>query len=135
MARCLNLTCTAVAMLLLLFTSAEGCSDKNPSCPVWAANGQCYSNRGYMHVHCAESCHQCIIQDSHCMDLHEQCPAWANNGECTKNYDYMRTACARACTFCQPAKDHTVPHLNANIVDDYWKKFNSLNPALARRHG
>ncbi|KAG7164468.1 putative ShK domain-like-containing protein [Homarus americanus] len=41
-----------------------GCSDRDPRCSLWAGKGECYKNRGYMHVHCAESCHQCVVQDA-----------------------------------------------------------------------
>ncbi|XP_045602563.2 putative tyrosinase-like protein tyr-3 [Procambarus clarkii] len=123
-------------MVLLLTTDAQGCSDRNAQCPQWAANGECYKNRGYMHVNCAQSCHQCIVQDEACKDLNEQCAAWATNGECERNYPYMRKTCARACTFCQPANDHSVPHIHANFVDEYWEHYMRLHPELGNTiHG
>ncbi|XP_050696929.1 putative tyrosinase-like protein tyr-3 [Eriocheir sinensis] len=133
---CLQVTCAAaVAVIFLSSVAAEGCSDRNPKCFQWAMLGECIKNRGYMHVHCAESCHQCVVQDEACQDYNEQCPAWANNNECKKNYSYMRATCARACSFCVPANDHSVPHLHANVVDSHWDKFNSLHPDMPPRHG
>ncbi|KAK3866707.1 hypothetical protein Pcinc_027769, partial [Petrolisthes cinctipes] len=106
------------------------CSDRHRRCKEWAMSGECIHNRGYMHVHCAESCDQCKVQDQHCSDLHEQCAAWANNGECNANYVYMRKTCARACTFCMPARDHAVPHIHANLVDDLWDSYRERYPGV-----
>ncbi|XP_042230321.1 putative tyrosinase-like protein tyr-3 [Homarus americanus] len=138
MAQCVKLACATTALtaavFLLLSPAAEGCSDRDPRCSLWAGKGECYKNRGYMHVHCAESCHQCVVQDNSCQNVHEQCEAWSGNGECQKNYAYMRKVCARACTFCQPANDHSVPHVHANFVDEYWKKFRSSHPEIGNSH-
>lgn len=45
-----------------LSVPSAGCSDRHPKCFQWAMLGECIKNRGYMHVHCAESCHQCVVQ-------------------------------------------------------------------------
>ncbi|XP_037780083.1 putative tyrosinase-like protein tyr-3 [Penaeus monodon] len=127
-----------VAALLIVsafVSAATACSDRHSSCPVWANRGECYKNRGYMHIHCADSCDQCVVQDDKCKDFHEQCPAWAGNGECEKNYVYMRKSCPRSCTFCQPANNHGVPHVNHSIVDSYWEKFRNKYPELGVVHG
>ncbi|XP_069977633.1 putative tyrosinase-like protein tyr-3 [Penaeus vannamei] len=125
----------AVLIATAFVSAATACSDRHPSCPVWASRGECYKNRGYMHIHCADSCHQCIVQDESCKDFHEQCPAWASNGECEKNYVYMRKSCSRSCTFCQPANDHSVPYVHSNVVDSYWEKYRSRYPGLDIVHG
>lgn len=135
MAKLISISCFAGAVVLLAVTShAMECSDRHLSCPTWAARGECYTNRGYMWIHCAESCHQCIVQDDNCKDTHDQCPAWANNGECQKNYTYMRKACARACNFCLPANNHNVPYVHSNLVDSHWEEFQNKFPSIGRIH-
>ncbi|XP_063607049.1 uncharacterized protein LOC134781719 [Penaeus indicus] len=125
----------ALLIVLALVSADTACRDSHPSCKTWANRGECYKNRGYMHIHCAQSCDQCVVQDEKCKDFHEQCPAWASNNECDKNYDYMRKSCPRACTFCQPANDHRVPHVDHSIVDTYWEKFRTKYPGLSVVHG
>ena len=34
----------------------DECMDTNDSCRTWAADGECSSNPGFMHVACRESC-------------------------------------------------------------------------------
>ncbi|KAK8722888.1 hypothetical protein OTU49_012104 [Cherax quadricarinatus] len=131
MEQCLWFTCLLV---VLAHTQAQGCSDRHATCPFWAKSGECYKNPGFMLVHCGVSCHQCLVQDDACRDLNEQCVAWANNGECNRNFQYMKQNCARACTFCQPANDHSVPHVHSDYVDENWRKYNSIHPGLARIH-
>merc|ERR1712113_33506 len=41
--------------------SEEICSDNNPSCEEWAANGECDNNPGFMLTECRESCEECEL--------------------------------------------------------------------------
>merc|ERR1719464_191177 len=43
----------------VLLPPAAPCSDDNQMCPVWAANGECEANPGYMLEHCRQSCSVC----------------------------------------------------------------------------
>lgn len=37
----------------------ENCPDNNPNCPLWAEQGQCSANPGYMLANCRKSCKTC----------------------------------------------------------------------------
>jgi len=117
----LLLICTLLCVLQNA-TSRTVCRDRSPSCRLWARQGECYRNIGYMYIHCAESCHQCQVQDDLCSNHNEQCPAWAAKGECTKNLRYMKKTCARACGHCLATNSHDVPHIHNHIREKYWDK-------------
>jgi len=110
-------------------SSRSVCMDRNPSCKLWASEGECYKNIGFMHIHCAESCQQCQVQDDLCRDETEQCPAWAEKGECTINRKFMKKNCPRACGVCQPTNSHDVPHIHNNILAKYWDEHDAKHPA------
>ena len=47
--------------------AAEGaaygnCVDDNPNCAMWAQNGECNRNKGFMHVSCKKSCELCTSE-------------------------------------------------------------------------
>ncbi|KAL7632308.1 UNVERIFIED_CONTAM: hypothetical protein RMT77_017373 [Armadillidium vulgare] len=125
-------------LFLALFCAAEGqlfapspqgtgpCADTNALCPRWALEGECYHNRGYMAVYCPKSCDQCNVFDPICRDHDIQCAAWADKGECTRNKKFMSKTCAKSCSVCLPARDHSVPHLRSNIIQEFWET-NELN--------
>merc|ERR1712228_134476 len=39
----------------------ERCTDNNPSCEDWAAQGECENNPGFMLTECRESCEECDV--------------------------------------------------------------------------
>jgi len=112
-------------------SSRSVCMDRNPSCGLWASEGECYKNIGFMHIHCAESCQQCQVQDDLCRDETEQCPAWAEKGECTLNRKFMKKNCPRACGVCQPTNSHDIPHIHNDILSKYWAEHDAKHPAPA----
>ena len=75
----------------------------NPSCPIWATQGECQANPNYMFANCARSCGSCkpivkiiseddtdkdnaiAIAKSACVDIDERCPKWSEAGECSHN--------------------------------------------------
>ena len=74
------------------------CRDKNDSCRLWASEGECSSNPGFMHGACRESCFQC--ESLACRNDDSSCEAWAMAGECAANEAFMVSACAHACRIC-----------------------------------
>ena len=72
------------------------CVDDHLECVAWALQGDCKSNRRYMHENCKRSCGLC----GSCFDNATTCALWKANGECETNAAYMRTACAFSCGFC-----------------------------------
>lgn len=90
------------------------CEDDDESCTLYANQGACASNPGFMQFHCPKSCNTCadvkkameaaeFVQDGDgtvCTDDHYQCSEWAGMGECDANPNYMLTSCRRSCVVC-----------------------------------
>ncbi|KAL9961856.1 hypothetical protein ACROYT_G030887 [Oculina patagonica] len=74
-----------------------GCGDCEVQCPLWAQNGECEKNPGWMRVNCQKSCMVC---SSACEDFHSSCPAWATLGKCTTNPLWMKPNCKLSCKQC-----------------------------------
>ena len=45
--------------MFLFLLSIDSCMDKNGNCPLWAKDGHCQSNPGYMNTNCRHSCKVC----------------------------------------------------------------------------
>jgi len=45
--------------LAMLFLRGSACADENQFCSLWAADGECQNNPGYMLFRCAKSCGAC----------------------------------------------------------------------------
>ena len=91
-------TCTDIQTLQLPDDFIDPCQDINPSCPIWATQGECQANPNYMFANCALSCGSCeplvkTISDdtdkdnikSACVDMEKRCPKWSEVGECSQN--------------------------------------------------
>ena len=97
-------TCTESTQLQLPDDFIDPCVDMNPSCPIWATQGECQANPNYMFANCARSCGSCeplvkiisndddtdkdnaiAIAKSACVDIDERCPKWSEVGECSHN--------------------------------------------------
>lgn len=95
-------TCTDTQTLQLPDDFIDPCVDMNPSCPIWATQGECQANPNYMFANCALSCGSCeplmktipddtdkdnviAIAKSACVDIDERCPKWSEVGECSHN--------------------------------------------------
>lgn len=96
----------------------DPCRNFHPSCPTFAALGECGKNPGFMRTNCALSCGVCVpsnhpaaedvppenvgepVDPDRCRDKHELCPDWADAGECVINPTYMRSACVESCWLC-----------------------------------
>jgi len=121
----------ALSVCLLVISTSYAktleCRDHRVACSRWAMEGECLRNPGFMHIYCAVSCDRCRVQDNKCRDRELMCEAWAAVGECQINKPFMVRSCAKACSFCTPARDHTVPHVHADIVARLWKKYEQKN--------
>eukprot|EP00804_Cyclotella_cryptica_P017815 CCRYP_001224-RC/>CCRYP_001224-RC protein AED:0.17 eAED:0.17 QI:97/1/1/1/1/1/4/304/518 len=92
----------------------SNCIDDDESCAIYASQGACLDNPGYMTYHCSRSCGTCdaarkaieaaeFVEEGDeipCMDDHYQCLEWAGMGECDANPGYMLRKCKRACLVC-----------------------------------
>jgi len=74
------------------------CVDTDDNCPLWASNGECTANPGFMMASCRASCFGC--QSEGCHDVSEQCKLWAGAGECAINEAYMIQSCGFSCRTC-----------------------------------
>ncbi|GAX28339.1 hypothetical protein FisN_4Hh001 [Fistulifera solaris] len=63
--------------------------DNHSKCVLWASQGECETNPGYMHQHCQTAC---LTTDNH-----SKCLEWAQRGECDINPKYMLHHCANSC--------------------------------------
>ncbi|WKX90866.1 hypothetical protein Q1695_009596 [Nippostrongylus brasiliensis] len=77
------------------------CYNENQCCPVWASQGQCQANPGFMLCQCRVSCQQCQPNYRYgiCADYHNDCMKWARSGECNRN-TWMPENCRRSCGTC-----------------------------------
>ena len=84
------------------------CTDREKSCGVWAADGECEKNTAFMAFTCPLACNVCTFD---CANKHEHCDAWArgengtlaiysNGSACVNNADYMMSNCATSCGLC-----------------------------------
>jgi curved DNA-binding protein CbpA len=77
------------------------CVDEYSDCHLWAATGECQSNRKYMTDHCARSCGLCPgAAKEPCEDQQASCPAWAKTGQCESNPSFMDKECRKSCNLC-----------------------------------
>jgi len=93
---------------------ATSCEDQDPSCPGWAAQGQCTANTVYMSARCGLSCGNCqqpadptsapppaaAPPAASCVDESTYCSTWATDGQCKSNPGYMLRHCKLACEAC-----------------------------------
>lgn len=98
-----------------------GLSDFHTDCQMWAQQGECSKNPGYMMESCQRACNStCVkaaaesvlgvwsaIKDG-CTDNSNYCGQWAAVGECDSNPHYMKTQCRVTCGLCQSAACHDV---------------------------
>lgn len=65
------------------------CQDDEPRCPVWAREGECKANPGYMLQSCAGSCGICQLPQEEdadadavvaCVDKYDRCDEWEKEG-------------------------------------------------------
>jgi hypothetical protein len=82
----------------------KDCEDDDESCTMYANQGGCTDNPGFMTYHCSKSCNTCdavkkafeaaeFVEDGSskpCMDDHYQCSEWAGMGECEANPGKLR---------------------------------------------
>lgn len=89
--------------------STDDCADHNSECTVWAEEGECSINPGWMlsEQGCPKACNVCPPEGfaftqthSGCINEHNQCDEWAALGECAANPGFMITECAKACQTC-----------------------------------
>ena len=75
-----------IAQLAALVATAAAvgyCNDQNPSCHLWAKDGECSGkNAESLATMCAHSCGTC---DLICKDTETACGDWAKKGECEKS--------------------------------------------------
>merc|ERR1711970_1509686 len=82
------------------------CADGHHACGVWAQQGECVLNTGFMLVTCCLSCRKIaamnstVKQRTACIDAHPSCGGWASLGECARNSEYMRQSCPASCQIC-----------------------------------
>ncbi|KAL8582533.1 hypothetical protein ACOMHN_066797 [Nucella lapillus] len=81
---------------------SEICSNlhaKDAECELWAEQGECERNPGWMGQNCKDACKQCHRV---CVDHHtqQQCQSWAQLGECQNNPVWMMVNCALSCQAC-----------------------------------
>ena len=97
----------AVIMSLTALLSLGGfCTDRDPSCGVWATEGECETNPYRMLRTCPHACGQCELV---AYDTSSECPAWAISGECDSNVDFMLKNCPTSCGVCAPACEDRLP--------------------------
>ncbi|VDO69892.1 unnamed protein product [Heligmosomoides polygyrus] len=77
------------------------CYNENQCCPIWASQGECRTNPGFMLCQCRVSCQQCrpSYRYGECADYHADCAKWSRTGECPKN-TWMPENCRRSCGNC-----------------------------------
>ena len=76
----------------------DPCTNDNPYCPKWAAEGECRNNPNFMRTSCSRACGVCPpideaekereeieIGEVDCEDLHEMCHTWASEGTCKES--------------------------------------------------
>ncbi|XP_042873370.1 zinc metalloproteinase nas-13-like [Penaeus japonicus] len=78
----------------------NACEDRDASCRLWSARGECQRNGAWMRVLCRRACSAC---DDPCLDDHIYCAFWADAGECTSNRNFMLRFCRRSCLSCLSA--------------------------------
>ncbi|XP_076096843.1 uncharacterized protein LOC143067449 isoform X1 [Mytilus galloprovincialis] len=69
-------------------------------CVLWAFQGECTKNQGYMVFNCQNSCQVCSGSFTDCIDKNKSCSKWSANGECRKNPKYMLFNCQKSCKVC-----------------------------------
>jgi hypothetical protein len=74
-------------------------TDKNKNCGVWARNGACKNNPGYMLNACALSCKEVsrVKQPHELKDYSKYCNRYALLGLCKKNAKWMLPNCELTC--------------------------------------
>ncbi|EFO98235.1 hypothetical protein CRE_15277 [Caenorhabditis remanei] len=118
----------SVAILALLVAGAEMCSDLNPSCPNWVANGFCTSTfytDTQKTQYCPASCGLCSGVSSTgasastasssssgvCVDNASNCKTWNDNGFCDSTFyttQQKKQYCGYTCNLCNSDSLNTV---------------------------
>ncbi|KAL3770736.1 hypothetical protein ACHAW5_001453 [Stephanodiscus triporus] len=92
------------------------CQDDEPRCPVWAREGECKANPGYMLQSCAGSCGICQLPQEEdadadavvaCVDKYDRCDEWekeGGGGGCSVNPVWMLSSCKYSCWECVDEK-------------------------------
>jgi hypothetical protein len=122
------------------------CKNSHNLCALWAIQGECESNSGYMMVNCAPVCESCeqwhletaildriekarvymemvAVDDKYekvrgiCKNSHTACAFWAVLGECEGNAGYMTVNCAPVCESCEQLHVETRCPMDPDAID------------------
>ena len=91
---------TLITCLLLLACARadadDECVDTHGECDMWASQGECDANPGFMTAECPAACSGAPTEEL--ADVHQDCAAWVKDGECYRNPAFMLQQCKASCT-------------------------------------
>ncbi|KAK0417578.1 hypothetical protein QR680_013092 [Steinernema hermaphroditum] len=93
------------------------CLNRGPCCDLWKRQGECESNKAYMHKYCTLACGLCQATSfnvsDECADRHVACAQWHRDGQCQgKSQMFMEENCRHSCGLCSAPKSDSCLRTN-----------------------